>query len=52
MSQEEFEEIIQSLKEQCFHMSDEEAIELIDEYIEKYPDLSKFQNREWLIINS
>jgi len=48
----EFEYILMDLRQQCFHMNDEEATVVVDEFIEQYPDILCFQTREWLIENS
>ena len=52
MKEIEFNEILQSIREQCFHMTDEEAAVVVDEFIEKHPDLLEYKTREWLIRNS
>lgn len=52
MNQQEFEDMMLEIRGHCFHMNDEEATEIIDEYIGKYPDSLKFQTREWMIMNS
>ena len=52
MSLKEFGEILQAMRENCFHMNDEQAGEVVDGFIEKYPQLLNFQSREWLIHNS
>jgi len=52
MSPETFDEIITDLRQQCFHMNDEEASAVVDEFIEKYPEIIDVKPREWLIRNS
>lgn len=47
-----FDEIMQSIREQCFHMNNEEAAKVVDEFIEKYPELLKFKTREQIIFAS
>lgn len=51
-TQEEFEDILQIIRESCFHMNDKEATIVVDSFIEKHPELLKFKTREWLIKNS
>jgi hypothetical protein len=51
-TQEDFENILQCIREQCFHMNDKEATLIVDSFIEKYPELLNFNTREWLIRNS
>ena len=52
MSLKEFGELLQSMREQCFHMSDNEATIIVDEFIKENPRLLNFQSREWLIQNT
>lgn len=43
--------LIQEMREQCFHMTDEEAAVVVDDYIKRYPWLTQERSREWLIRN-
>ena len=52
MSSEEFYDILNDMRGDCFHMTDIEASVVVDEYIEKYPELLSLKSREWLIHNS
>lgn len=51
-TQQEFEDILQCIREQCFHMNDDEATVVVDGFIKTYPSILNFQTREWLIKNS
>jgi hypothetical protein len=44
---EDLEEIINNIMCATFHMSDEEAIPIIDEFLLKYPELLNYHNKEW-----
>jgi hypothetical protein len=48
---EELEEIIENIRCATFHMSDEEAIVIIDEFIDIYPELLKYHDTEWYYKN-
>jgi hypothetical protein len=52
MSLKEFGDILKSMREQCFHMNDDEVSVIVDEFIDRYPQLINFQPREWFIKNS
>ena len=52
MSLKEFGEILRLMRTHCFHMSDEEASVVVDEFIGEYPQLLNFKSREWFIKNS
>lgn len=43
----EFEVIIEEIRCATFHHSDEEAKPVIDEYLEKYPQLLELHTKEW-----
>lgn len=47
-----FEAILSAMREECFHMTDEEASVVVDEFIEKYPEILDHQTRDWFIKNS
>ena len=44
----ELDEVLTSIMCSTFHMSDEEAKPIVDEYIEKYPELLDYYDKEWL----
>jgi len=43
----EFELIIIDIRCATFHMNDEEAIPVINEYLTKYPKLLEYHDKEW-----
>ena len=47
-----YEKTLQELREQCFHMTDEEAIIVVDDFLKTHPELLNYKSREWLIHNS
>ena len=44
-----FDDKVFSMREQCFHMNDEEAADVVDYFINKYPHLLKQKTREEII---
>jgi hypothetical protein len=47
LSLEHYSELINDLREQTFHMNDEQAKLLINQFVEVHPDLLKYQDLEW-----
>ena len=48
---EEFEIIINDIRCATFHMNDEEAIPVIDEYLIRYLELLNYHDRKWYYEN-
>jgi hypothetical protein len=48
---EELELLIGDIRCATFHMNDEEAIPVIDEYLVEYPELLKYHDKEWYYKN-
>ena len=44
----DLDEVITSIMCSTFHMTDEEAKPIVDGYIERYPELLDFYDKEWL----
>ena len=44
-------EIIDNIRQACFHMTDEEAEPVIEEFTRKYPHLLDYVSRGWLLTN-
>jgi len=49
MNKEEFEEILEAMRQRAFHMNDTEAENVVDEFLAQQPELLKFHDREWFI---
>jgi len=47
----EFQEIMESIRCSTFHMNDEEAQPIIDGYLNHYPELLNFHPIEWYYKN-
>jgi hypothetical protein len=48
---EDVEEIIECIRCAVFHMSDEEAMPIIDGFLIDYPELLNYHDREWYYKN-
>lgn len=48
---EELEQIIESIRSATFHMSDEEAMPIIDGFLLDYPELLKYHDKDWYYKN-
>jgi len=48
---EELEIIIEDIRCATFHMTDEQAIPVIDEFLERYPELLEYHDKEWYYKN-
>lgn len=51
MIREEMEEIVNDIRCATFHCTDEEAKPIIDEYLDRYPQLLEFNTKEWYYKN-
>ena len=51
MSKNEFDENVDEMRQKCFHMSDEDAEKVIDEYLIQYPKLLKIKDKNWFLKN-
>lgn len=47
----EYDNILTDICQATFHMNDEEAKPIIDEFIKDYPELLDFHDREWYYKN-
>jgi hypothetical protein len=49
MTNNDFQDLINNLREQTFHMTDEEATPVVDVFLKEHPELLDEKKREWFI---
>lgn len=47
LSVKSYSEILQSMIESCFHMNDDQAKVVVDEFVKAYPDLLRYRDIDW-----
>lgn len=47
MEKKQFEELLTNIRWSTFHMTDEEARPIIDEYLNEAPELLDYHTKEW-----
>ena len=47
----QYTELLQNMREDTFHMNDEQAKEVVGRYVENFPDLLRYRDIEWFYKN-
>jgi len=51
MEQEKFDELLNDIRCTTFHMNDEQAKAVVDNYLRQFPELLEIHDKEWFYEN-